>query len=420
MGVRVIEQSLSRRDAPTSALMRRLSVLTAAAMMAMTATIAGCGDDEPAAPEKATSRGGGDRVRRCDGPSPPGPGVRHRPGCGKRDTALRDTCANRATTSTLPLPRWPDADGSWTRPVSARSGVLPGDAAGFDQSTPPEGIDLAANIRPFPEACTAEGVAEVDLVGHSMGGCTPARPSRVSTTTGAPVKVNSQYIGTPWQGSYHPTSPAGSYRSGDCLATPSETCMKGMRDEVQRLMSGSARGEQDFLMGKNRLERNTRAACWTEFGGAHRRQKFTKPQPGKPGGGPTTSRRITEYAGQGRRRPGAPHPALPPSTTPTASSCVQPGGAGLEDPRSPGIHRCSDSAQRAIQNARTPGRPEPEGCPARVVRRLHPSRARGQTSAARYAAGPLSPAGGVARAASPGCGDSRAPSGVVVECRAHD
>ncbi|BBY65275.1 hypothetical protein MHEL_35180 [Mycolicibacterium helvum] len=106
---------------------------------------------------------------------------------------------------------------------------------------------------------TDKGVNEVDLVGHSMGGLYSRAAIRVLTSTNSPVKVRSlTTLGTPWQGSYLSDFANGLVPLTDCLGDKlCETGMKGMADEVKRLMSGSGREvNQGFLMGKD---------GWNEF-----------------------------------------------------------------------------------------------------------------------------------------------------------
>lgn len=106
---------------------------------------------------------------------------------------------------------------------------------------------------------TDKGVTEVDFVAHSMGGLYSRAAIRVLATTNSPVKVRSlTTIGTPWQGSYLADYANGLLPLTDCLGDKlCETGMKGMADEVKRLMAGSGREvNQAFLMGKD---------GWNEF-----------------------------------------------------------------------------------------------------------------------------------------------------------
>ncbi|SBS71771.1 conserved exported hypothetical protein [uncultured Mycobacterium sp.] len=101
---------------------------------------------------------------------------------------------------------------------------------------------------------TDKGVTEVDFVGHSMGGLYSRAAIRVLTSTNSPLKVRSlTTIGTPWQGSYLSDYANGITPLSDCKRdTFCETSMKGMSDEVKRLMAGSGREvNQAFLMGKD-------------------------------------------------------------------------------------------------------------------------------------------------------------------------
>lgn len=106
---------------------------------------------------------------------------------------------------------------------------------------------------------TDKGVNEVDFVAHSMGGLYSRAAIRVLATTNSPVKVRSlTTIGTPWQGSYLSDYANGLLPLTDCLGDKlCESGMKGMADEVKRLMAGSGREvNQAFLMGKD---------GWNEF-----------------------------------------------------------------------------------------------------------------------------------------------------------
>ena len=101
---------------------------------------------------------------------------------------------------------------------------------------------------------TDKGVNEIDFVGHSMGGLYSRAAIRVLTSTNSPIKVRSlTTIGTPWQGSYLSDYANGLVPLSDCKGdTFCETSMKGMADEVKRLMAGSGREvNQGFLMGKD-------------------------------------------------------------------------------------------------------------------------------------------------------------------------
>jgi hypothetical protein len=101
---------------------------------------------------------------------------------------------------------------------------------------------------------TDRGVNEVDFVGHSMGGLYSRAAIRVLASTNSQLKVRSlTTIGTPWQGSYLSDFANGLIPLSDCKKdTFCETSMKGMSDEVKRLMAGSGREvNQSFLMGKS-------------------------------------------------------------------------------------------------------------------------------------------------------------------------
>ena len=103
------------------------------------------------------------------------------------------------------------------------------------------------------------GVNEIDLVGHSMGGLFSRAAIRVLKSTASPVKIRSlTTLGTPWQGSYLSDYANDTVPLGDCVGD--EFCEKGMegfRAEVLRLVSGSGREvSQAYLMGKD---------GWNEF-----------------------------------------------------------------------------------------------------------------------------------------------------------
>jgi pimeloyl-ACP methyl ester carboxylesterase len=122
-------------------------------------------------------------------------------------------------------------------------------------------IDLAGErlARFLTHLHDTEGVDQVDIVGHSMGGLYSRAALRVLQRTGSPVRVSSlTTIGTPWQGSYLSDYANGITPLSDCAGDQfCETAMTGMRDEVQRLMTGSGREvNQGYLMGPN---------GWNEF-----------------------------------------------------------------------------------------------------------------------------------------------------------
>ncbi|MET0698332.1 MAG: hypothetical protein ABWY93_01595 [Mycobacterium sp.] len=96
------------------------------------------------------------------------------------------------------------------------------------------------------------GVDEVDVVAHSMGGLYSRAAFRVLQQTGSPVHIRSlTTIGTPWQGSYLTDYANDLTPLSDCLGDAfCEKAMAGLKDEVQRLMTGSGREvNQRYLMG---------------------------------------------------------------------------------------------------------------------------------------------------------------------------
>ena len=154
----------------------------------------------------------------------------------------------------------------------------------------------------------------------------------------------------------------------DCLGDAfCETAMKGMRDEVQRLMSGSGREvNQGFLMGKN---------GWNEYqGGVLDKipvvliggKKFTKFGQANPAVWPNDGlvalqSALARTSATRCSRTGA----ATPSTTPTASSCPTWRGwtgktALTWDPQ------VLETVHNAIQNAPNAlDGPNREGCPAK-------------------------------------------------------
>lgn len=122
-------------------------------------------------------------------------------------------------------------------------------------------IDLAGEhlARFLTHLHDTRGVDQVDLVGHSMGGLYSRAALRVLRGVGSPLRISSlTTIGTPWQGSYLSDHANDITPLSDCLGDQfCETAMTGMRDEVQRLMTGSGREvNQGYLMGPN---------GWNEF-----------------------------------------------------------------------------------------------------------------------------------------------------------
>lgn len=96
------------------------------------------------------------------------------------------------------------------------------------------------------------GVAEIDVVAHSMGGLYSRSAFRVLQSVGSAIRIRSlTTLGTPWQGSYLSDYANGITPKSDCLGDRfCETAMEGMKAEVQRLMAGSGREvNQAYLMG---------------------------------------------------------------------------------------------------------------------------------------------------------------------------
>ncbi|CAN5532013.1 hypothetical protein BH09ACT7_BH09ACT7_13230 [soil metagenome] len=115
-------------------------------------------------------------------------------------------------------------------------------------------IDLAGEhlARFLTYLHTERGVNEIDVVGHSMGGLYSRAAFRVLQQTGSPIRIRSlTTIGTPWQGSYLTDYANDITPLSDCLGdTFCESAMAGLKDEVQRLMTGSGREvNQRYLMG---------------------------------------------------------------------------------------------------------------------------------------------------------------------------
>lgn len=237
-------------------LVRRILALTSAILL--TATIAaGCGD-KPAETQKRTASQAVVIVSGGDATSPfttPDQACATGLAAGNTDTALREYFLKQGYTV-------------FTSPAMAGRGQVV-DQTGFGAFgvcpvTLPENmtvdstgsIDLAGEhlARFLNYLHTEKGVTDVDLVGHSMGGLYSRSAIRVLTTTNSAVKVHSlTTIGTPWQGSYLSDYANGIIPLTDCLGDKfCESAMKGMKDEVTRLMAGSGREvNQAYLMGKN-------------------------------------------------------------------------------------------------------------------------------------------------------------------------
>ncbi|MGK2869645.1 MAG: esterase/lipase family protein [Mycobacterium sp.] len=115
-------------------------------------------------------------------------------------------------------------------------------------------IDTAGEhlARFFDHLRTAYSVAEIDIVGHSMGGLYSRAAIRVLQGLDSPIRIRSlTTIGTPWQGSYLSDYANGIIGKSDCLGdTFCETAVEDMKTEVERLMAGSGREvNQAYLMG---------------------------------------------------------------------------------------------------------------------------------------------------------------------------
>jgi hypothetical protein len=236
--------------------MRR--ILALASSIVLTATIlSGC-SDKPAETSKRPASQAVVIVSGGDATSPfttPDQACATGLAAGNTDTALREFMLKQGYTV-------------YTSPAMAGRGQVV-DQTGFGAFgvcpvTLPENmtvdstgsIDLAGeHLARFLNYLHSEkGVTDVDLVGHSMGGLYSRSAIRVLSTTNSPIHVHSlTTIGTPWQGSYLSDYANGIVPLTDCLGDNfCETAMKGMKDEVTRLMAGSGREvNQAFLMGKN-------------------------------------------------------------------------------------------------------------------------------------------------------------------------
>lgn len=253
-------------------------------MVAMTATIAGCGDDEPETPEKKPAAHAVVIVSGGDATSPfttPDQACATGLAAGNTDTALREYLlkhGHNVYTSPAMAGRGQVVDQTGFGPFGVCPVTLPENMTVDSTGS----IDLAGEhlARFLNYLHTEKGITEVDLVGHSMGGLYSRSAIRVLTTTSSPVTVRSlTTIGTPWQGSYLSDFANGIVPLTDCLGDKfCETAMTGFKDEVVRLMSGSGREvNQGFLMGKT---------GWNEYqGGVLDKipvvliggKKFTKP-----------------------------------------------------------------------------------------------------------------------------------------------
>lgn len=226
---------------------------------------AGCGS-EPAAPSEPEKRSSSQAVVIVSGGDATSPFTTPDQACatglaaGNTDTALRENLLGRGYTV-------------FTSPAIAGRGQVV-DQTGFGPFgicpvTLPENmtVDSTASIDTAGEHLarflnwlhTEKGVTDVDFVAHSMGGLYSRAAIRVLTSTNSPVHVRSlTTLGTPWQGSYLSDYANGNLPLSDCLGNQlCETAMKGMKDEVLRLMSGSGREvNRAYLMG---------ATGWNEF-----------------------------------------------------------------------------------------------------------------------------------------------------------
>ncbi|GAA2543235.1 alpha/beta hydrolase [Mycolicibacterium diernhoferi] len=96
------------------------------------------------------------------------------------------------------------------------------------------------------------GAAEIDIVGHSMGGLYSRSAIRVLQGIGSPIRIRSlTTIGTPWQGSYLSDYAHGLTPKSDCHGDAfCENAMDDLKAEVERLVAGSGREvNRAYLMG---------------------------------------------------------------------------------------------------------------------------------------------------------------------------
>jgi hypothetical protein len=237
-------------------------ILAVTAVVAVATMLAGCGS-KSAEPEKRPASQAVVIVSGGDATSPfttPDQACATGLAAGNTDTAIREYLLKKGYTV-------------YTSPAMAGRGQVV-DQAGFGPFgvcpvTLPENmtsnstgsIDTAGEhlARFLNYLHTDKGVTDVDLVTHSMGGLYSRAAIRVLTSINSPLHIRSlTTIGTPWQGSYLSDYANGVLPLTDCLGDKlCETAMKGMKDEVERLMAGSGREvNQTFLMGKN---------GWNEF-----------------------------------------------------------------------------------------------------------------------------------------------------------
>jgi pimeloyl-ACP methyl ester carboxylesterase len=231
-------------------------VLALAAAITLTCMLAGC-DSKPSEQKRPSSTAvvivsGGDATTPFTGPDQ---ACKTGLAAGNTDTALREYLLSKGYTV-------------YTSPAMAGRGQVV-DQTGFGPFgvcpiTLPENmtVDSTGSIDTAGEHLarfltwlhTDRGVDEVDFVGHSMGGLYSRAAIRVLASTNSSLRVRSlTTIGTPWQGSYLSDYANGLIPLSDCRGdTFCETAMKGMLDEVKRLMAGSGREvNQAFLMGKD-------------------------------------------------------------------------------------------------------------------------------------------------------------------------
>ena len=183
---------------------------------------------------------------------PPRPGAPPAGGGRHRHRLCARTCWARATPFT---PRRRRRAGARCTTRSA-PGVrhLPDHAAGdHDHRHHGQHRPRREHLARFLDRLHRQGVQEVDLVGHSMGGLYARAAIRALAEIGSPVKVRSLIaIGTPWQGLYLADHADGTVPLDDCLGDAMcESQMTGYaRDIAAAFASGSARElSQAYLMG---------------------------------------------------------------------------------------------------------------------------------------------------------------------------
>jgi pimeloyl-ACP methyl ester carboxylesterase len=231
--------------------------LTATLMIVAAAVLAGCSakpanSDEPKADRAVVIVSGGDATTPF---TTPDQACASGLAAGNTDTALREyllTHGYQVFTSPAMAGRGPVVDQTGFGAFGQCPITLPENMTVDSTGS----IDLAGEhlARFLNYLHTEKGITEVDLVGHSMGGLFSRSAIKVLATTNSPLNVRSlTTIGTPWEGSYLSDYANGFLPLSDCNGDKlCEQAMKGMEDEVKRLVAGAGREvNQAYLMGQN-------------------------------------------------------------------------------------------------------------------------------------------------------------------------